>query len=91
MTSNSNIDNNDMEFTLDFDDLDLSFDSEISDDSDSTVSNENTASDEERGESNYADNDNKEDSKDNKVSVPTDKSDYVPFSQRVKSAASRRQ
>lgn len=49
MTSNSNIDNNDMEFTLDFDDLDLSFDSEISDDSDSTVSNENTASDEERG------------------------------------------
>lgn len=79
MTSNSNIDNNDMEFTLDFDDLDLSFDSEISDDS------ENTASDEDRGGSNYVDNDNKEDSKDNKVSVPTDKSDYVPFSQRVKS------
>lgn len=79
MTNNSNIDNNDMEFTLDFDDLDLSFDSEISDDS------ENTASDEDRGESNYVDNDNKEDNKYNEVSVPTDKSDYVPFSQRVKS------
>ena len=44
--SDGNNSDEDMEFTLDFDDLELNFDGEISEDEENSVDNENTGSDE---------------------------------------------